>query len=318
VAKRASRVPARLKTVPAALGLAIFCTVLSRASDFVPGYVFGLVLGYVALSERRLNRAQEGKGVLFGALTAIVVSAGAWVGLEFVHEKAIAVDANLGLVIADTILATTFILGIEAVIFGLVPLRVLDGAKLRKWNLWLWVGTYAVAILLFVHVLVLNSGQAGSDDDTSLTAALVLFAGFGLVSVLFWAWFKYIPDPALVPAYAGPPLPRQAPPPPANFPPGAGATPPGAPPAPPTPPPPTMAPPTMAPPTGQPYVPPQPPPGRPPMPPAPTAPPAPPVAPPAQPPGMPPPPAGPPTGAAPAHPPQPPAGPPPGAPPQTP
>ncbi|MCF2528301.1 FGLLP motif-containing membrane protein [Yinghuangia soli] len=213
VAKRASNIPAKLKTVPAALALAVFCTMLSRFSDFVPGYVFGLVLGYVALRERRLSRAAEGKGVLFGALTALVVAAGAWVGLEFVHEDATAVDANVGLVIADTILGTTFILGVETVIFGLVPLRFMDGNKLRKWNTWIWLATYALAVLLFVHVLVLNSGQGGSDSETSLTAALILFAGFGLAAALFWAWFKYIPDPALHPhlAMIGMPQPRTAP-----------------------------------------------------------------------------------------------------------
>lgn len=282
VAKRASGVPGALKTVPAALGLAIFCTVLSRISDFVPGYVFGLVLGYVALRERRLNRAQQGKGVLFGAMAALLVSIAAWVGLEFVHEKAIAADANVGLVIADTILATTFILGVETVIFGLIPLRVLDGDKLRKWNTWVWAGTYAVAILLFVHVLVLNSGQSGSDNDTSLTAALVLFAGFALVSGLFWAYFKYVPDPATLPPRA-----------PAGMPTGAfRAVPPQAPPYP------GAAPGAMPPPpAGQPYV---PPPAQPPMPPAPATPP-PPTMPPSQ--GYPPP----------SAPPAPPAGPPPGA-----
>lgn len=286
VAKRASEVPGVLRTVPAALGLAVLCTVLSRAADFVPGYVFGLVLGYVALSERRLTRAQEGKAVLFGAAAALLVSIAAWVGLEFVHEKATAVDANVGLVIADTVLATTFILGVEAVIFGLIPLRVLDGSKLRKWNVWIWMATYAVAILLFVHVLVLNSGQAGSDDDTSLTAALILFAGFGLVSAGFWAWFKFVPDPALVPAPAGMPtgayraVPRQTgaytPPPPSmpptpptsaptSAPPRPTGAPASAPPPPPTPPPPAnqpYVPPPTAPPTGAPAAP--PPPGPPP------------------------------------------------------
>ncbi|MGW0658982.1 FGLLP motif-containing membrane protein [Streptodolium elevatio] len=291
-AKRASGVPGVLKSVPAALGLAIFCTVLSRMSDFVPGYVFGLVIGYVALRERRLSRAQKGKGVLFGAVGALLVSVAAWVGLEFVHEKAIAVDANVGLVIADTILGTTFILGVETVLFGLIPLRVLDGDKLRQWNTWVWAATYTVAILLFVHVLVLNSGRAGSDDDTSLTAALLLFAGFALVSGLFWAYFKYVPDPALMPAPAGMPVgaaravpprvppqlaPYMPPPPPGAVP---GASPGTAPPVPggtgtAVPPPPV----------GQPYV---PPPGRPQAPPVPATPPPPTMAPPPPPPAMPP------------------------------
>ncbi|WP_436777805.1 FGLLP motif-containing membrane protein [Yinghuangia sp. YIM S09857] len=311
-AKRASGVPGALKTVPAALGLAVFCTVLSRLSDFVPGYVFGLVLGYVALRERRLSRAQEGKGVLFGAICALLLSVGAWVGLEFVHEKAIAVDANAGLVIADTILGTTFILGVETVLFGLIPLRVLDGNKLRKWNTWIWAATYTVAILLFVHVLVLNSGRGGSDNETSLTAALVLFAGFALVSGLFWAYFKYVPDPALMPAPVGMPtgmvraVPPRVPPQPAPpVPPMPGY---GAPPVPP----PGAAPgATPAPPSGEPYV---PAPGRPPMPP-----PVPAVPPTPAPPTMPPPPSGPPTtGAGHVPPPQapptppPPTGPPPG------
>ncbi|MGA4539988.1 FGLLP motif-containing membrane protein [Uniformispora flossi] len=205
VAKRASQVPGALKTIPPALILAFFCTLLSRLSDFVPGYVFGLVLGYVALRERQLSRSQEGRGVLFGAIAVLVVSGAAWAGLEFLHDKATERNANTGLLIADTVLGTIFIMGLETVIFGLVPLRFLDGAKLRKWNLWVWLGTYALAIALFVHVLVLNSGTAGSDNDTSTTAALVLFAGFGGVAVLFWAYFRFVPEPGTAPAFAGAP-----------------------------------------------------------------------------------------------------------------
>lgn len=308
VARRASDVPAALRTVPAALGVAIFCTVLSRISEFVPGYVFGLVLGYVALRERRLTRAQEGKGVLLGALAALLVSVAAWVGLEFVHDKALDPGANVGLTIADSVLGTTFILGVETVIFGLVPLSMLDGSKLRRWNTWIWAGTYALAIVLFVHVLLLNSDAAGSDNDTSVTAAVIVFAVFGVVSLGFWAYFKYIPDPALLPrpALAGGPAgypprpvpPRPTPVPPAPFhappttthpavaPPRPASPvppPPGSAPVPPTPsapPPPRPAspPPDLPPPPPhQPYV---PQPARPPVPPAPATPPPPSSAPP--------------------------------------
>ncbi|MGR7001477.1 hypothetical protein ACU686_31135 [Yinghuangia aomiensis] len=56
-----------------------------------------------------------------------------------------------------------------------------------------------------MHVLVLNSGTAGSDNDTSTTAALVLFAGFGGLAVLFWAYFRFVPEPGTTPAFAGAP-----------------------------------------------------------------------------------------------------------------
>ncbi|MYS80695.1 FGLLP motif-containing membrane protein [Embleya scabrispora] len=214
--RRVTRVPAGFRTVPAALGLAVVCTAISRLAGFVPGLVFGLVAGFVALRERRVGRNQDGQAVLLGTLSCLVVSLLAWGGLELVHDRASATDAGTGWVLLDAVAATVFVLGVETLVFGLIPLRGTDGGRLRAWTPAGWAVVYTIVVLCFVHVLVLNPGGDASGPG-GLIATLVVFGLASLAGFAFWAWFTYGPTPT--PARPPAPLPPiPAPPGPPGFP----------------------------------------------------------------------------------------------------
>jgi hypothetical protein len=198
VSARLARAGSTLKVLPICLVFATSCAILSRTLSFLPAYVYGLVASYVAT--RKLTRAQEGRGVLVAAICTLAVALLAWVGLERIHPLGSQADAGVVARLADAVLASIFILGVQTIVFGLVPVRYLDGDKLRGWSRVAWVGVYTAGMFLFVHVLVFNRQNVRSEGGVSgFFSTLELFLGFGALSVLFWAYFRYRPsrqDPA--------------------------------------------------------------------------------------------------------------------------
>jgi hypothetical protein len=186
-----------LETIPMGLVLAGLFALLSVAGHFVPGYVYGLVAGYAARG-RDPDRATEGQSVLIGALVVLAVAAAAWVSWGWVRGPAGAPDASFGLRIADVALGSIFVMGVETVVFGLIPLRCFDGCKLTAWSKVRWGAVYMVGAFWFV--LVLNGPksaerQALADNGLlpPLTGILVPFAVFATFSLLFWGYFQLPP-----------------------------------------------------------------------------------------------------------------------------
>jgi hypothetical protein len=189
--RRISGVPGIIHTIPRALLLAVVMTVASRIAGFQPGYVYGLVAGYIGLRERRLSASRDGGTVIAGSAALFAVSAVAWVALGSVHTQAGLAGAGFPLRLIDGILCATFLLGVQTLVFGLIPLRFLDGHVLREWNIRVWVMSYAPGIVLFILLLGLNSQTAAERGVAGgLISSLVLFVAFGVASMLFWAFFR--------------------------------------------------------------------------------------------------------------------------------
>ena len=189
---RVTGLQSRIRVLPLALVVAGACALLSREAHFLPGYVYGLFAGYGAVRGRVLVGAEEGRGVLLGALSTLGVSLLAWMVWGAALARAAArPGAGFGVLVLDAALSAMFVLGVEGVLFALIPLRFLQGQKLASWNRALWAVTFGSAAFCFVHVLLdTNHAQAGT---VSLTSVLALFAAFGALSLTFWAYFRYRP-----------------------------------------------------------------------------------------------------------------------------
>jgi hypothetical protein len=196
--RRLSGVPGIIHTIPRALLLAVVMTVASRIAGFQPGYVYGLVAGYIGLRERRLTASRDGGTVIAGSAALFALSAIAWVALGSVHTRAGLAGASFPLRLADGVLCATFLLGVQTLVFGLIPLRFLDGHVLREWNIRVWALSYAPGIVLFILLLGLNSQTAAQRGVAGgLISSLVLFVAFGVGSMIFWAFFRLRrPSPA--------------------------------------------------------------------------------------------------------------------------
>jgi hypothetical protein len=179
-----------LKVVPISLGIGVACVLLSRLTGFQPGYVYGLLIGLAFA--RELSAAEEGRATAIGAVVMLVVAMLAWIALGALPDG----DA-FGLVVARTSLAALMVAGLEGVVFGLLPLRFLPGEPLYAWNRVLWATLLGVGAFAFFHILVNPaSGYLSDTSATPLFTVVSLLVGFSLVSVAFWAWFRFRGGPS--------------------------------------------------------------------------------------------------------------------------
>jgi hypothetical protein len=181
----------RLRVQPLTIFVGIACVVLSRIADFQPGYLYGLVAGYEFA--RQLSTRDEGRANAITGLWMLSISLVAFFVLP-VAESAL-VGAPLAQVAVAAAMATVFIGGLEGLLFELVPLRFLRGEAVFAWNRILWAILFLAAAFTFAHILLTPaSGYLGSTRTSPLFAAIVLFVGFGIVSVLFWGYFRFRPQ----------------------------------------------------------------------------------------------------------------------------
>jgi hypothetical protein len=200
-----------LRAIPSGLVIAVGCVLVSRMTHFAPGYLYGLLGGAVFAGV--LAKRTEGRVEAATLVTALLVAVGAWVAFEPVADAANGAHPGLPVLVADSFLGSLFIGGIEGLLFSLIPLRFLPGHRVKQWGWLPWALLTAVALYFFVHVLLLPStGYLGRSTSASTTVTLLLFGAFGLVSVLFWAWFRLRPEKSGLPGPStGPPVGEGAP-----------------------------------------------------------------------------------------------------------
>src|SRR5262249_40250874 len=101
--------------------------------------------------------------------------------------------ASIWLLILESVLAAVFVTGIEAAGVGLLPIRFLDGHKLFTWNRILWAIVFVLGAFGLIHLLLRPGGGyfGHNTNNTPMLTVIGLFVGFGVVSVAFWAYFRY-------------------------------------------------------------------------------------------------------------------------------
>ena len=182
----------RLWVVPGTLLVAALCVLISRLVGFLPGYLYGLILGYAFVA--RVEPAHDGRAGGLGAWWMLALSAVAWLTLGAVRVPG--VEGTVIGTVTEGVLAALVVAGIEGIVFSLMPLRFLPGELVFKWQRWRWIVLYALGLFGFV-VILLNpaSGHLPKQDSASFVIALALFLGFGIASILFWAYFRFRPKP---------------------------------------------------------------------------------------------------------------------------
>ena len=130
---------------------------------------------------------------LFGVPFPLIVALAAWVGLGLAEPGGVLATGAAGLLLS-TALAVVVVGGLEAVAFGLLPLRFLAGDAVYRWRRLLWALLFGLSAFLFIHLLVgPHTGYLSQLSPAAIAAALGAFAAFGAFSVLFWAYFRFRP-----------------------------------------------------------------------------------------------------------------------------
>jgi hypothetical protein len=182
---------ARLKVLPGTALMAVACVALSRLLNFQPGYLYGLIAG---LEFRREAEDTTGRLTSLAALTILIIGLVTWGARAPVAAAAAREGAGFWVVATDACLAAIFVAGLTTLVFSLIPLRFLEGAKVTRWSRAAWVGLFASAVFAFVHILLQpSSGYVGHTQSNQKWVVIALFVGFGLFSISFWAYFRFRP-----------------------------------------------------------------------------------------------------------------------------
>jgi hypothetical protein len=171
------------------LAVALICVVISRLSGFQPGYLYGLIVSIVFVTE--ITTRDEGIGTWLASLWLLALSVVAWLLLAFVRGQTF--DPWVSLFV-QTVLVTFVVAGIEALVIGLLPMRFLPGHPLYKWRRSMWFPLFVLAVFGYLMILVDPANGYLSDNSRTPTIVGVIFlVAFGIVSIGTWAYFRYRP-----------------------------------------------------------------------------------------------------------------------------
>ena len=178
----------RPRVLPLTLVVGLVCVLISRLTNILPGYLYGVLLGFVFA--RELSRAEQGRANGLAAIALLVMAAISWIGLGMLGPDPTGIAAT----ILATAFATMLVAGLEAVVFGLLPFRFLPGEPLHATNRLFWAALLFIGAFGLFHVLINpTSGYLNSTAQTPLFTIVALFLAFGLLSVGFWAYFRNKP-----------------------------------------------------------------------------------------------------------------------------
>ena len=197
-----------LRALPGTAFVALAAGLVSNILHLSPGYVFGTVAGFAVIRGRRPDEL-EGRSAALGAASLFCVSMLTWVAwgalrstVEGGHPGA------AGPVFAGQFMEVLVLGCIEGVAFAYLPLRFMDGARVRAWNRRVWLVIQGAALVL-AALLIAATGQndyvdvfKGSDHGPALKALAVALV-FGAFSVGFWLFFRLREGAGAVLAPAG-------------------------------------------------------------------------------------------------------------------
>ncbi|MEX2159455.1 MAG: FGLLP motif-containing membrane protein, partial [Dehalococcoidia bacterium] len=191
VMHRAFNVPAGVRVVPFAIGVAAFFVLISRVVDFPAPVMYGFIAAATVFGSAELDHRQAGIAITVPAVILLALSLGSWSLVGPLRDAARDSDSWVAHVPSETA-AALFVGGIEGLLFTMIPLSFSDGAKIYRWHRAVWLPLFAIPAFLFAWV-VLNPQAAALD---ALLQGRVLFivcivAAYGASAVLTWVYFHY-------------------------------------------------------------------------------------------------------------------------------
>lgn len=178
-----------LHALPATVAVSIVCVLISRLTDFHPGYLYGLIIATAVA--QKLDKPTEGKLMAAGVASSIVVAVVAWFGLGVVSPLAAASpDPGPLLITLQTALSMVVAAGVELAAFGMLPLSFLVGESIHSWNKLVWAGLIGFGWIAF-GIVILNprNGYLSDTTHTPIFTVVALLVFFAVGSILFWYYF---------------------------------------------------------------------------------------------------------------------------------
>ena len=140
---------------------------------------------------QELATEEDGRVSALSTAIMLLVGLGAWLGWSAVRSAASGPTPSPGVLVLETTLTAVAVAGIESSVVGLLPMQFMVGARVVAWSRAVWALLLGVSLFAFIHILLRpGSGYVGQSSTGSALAVALLFVGFGLVSVIFWGYFR--------------------------------------------------------------------------------------------------------------------------------
>jgi hypothetical protein len=189
---RRHRLEAPMRALPGSLIIALVVVGLSRLIHFHPGYAFGAVAGYHIAKE--LEEREQGRLALSAVLSILAVSLAAWVAWLPVSRMASEGKPGVALVILETALASTFMVGLETSLVLSLPIRFVHGGDVAAWNRWVWAGMFALVFFPVVHIMFAGGNHTLVTKGVHPLVILGVTASLAVFTIAFWAYFRFRPE----------------------------------------------------------------------------------------------------------------------------
>lgn len=166
-----------LHALPLGLGVAALCVLISRLTNFEPGYLYGVVvsIAFVESLEERHNAHLT----LISTFSTLIVALLAWFAWIPVNHLALNHSGNIPIGLVDDVLGSIFVGGLVGTVVGLMPLQFMAGGTLLRWRKDIWAAAFFIALFLLVEVELNPASGPTHHGSAPLITALVLFVGFG-------------------------------------------------------------------------------------------------------------------------------------------
>jgi hypothetical protein len=179
---------------PLALVAAVVLVVFSRVFGFEPGFIFGVTCG-VAFSNE-IGDADEGRSVVASSIILLILALASWLLWVPVASAAAQPGATLDIRFFDAFLSTLWVGGVQAVLFGLLPMRFLPGEKVWAWSRKGWVVLYATTVFVFIQAIAHPNASGSGIGGGSFWSVLAPFIAYSAIALGVWAWFRFAHHPS--------------------------------------------------------------------------------------------------------------------------
>lgn len=187
VMTRRFSIPAEFRLYWIAVLIAAACVGTSLAVDFHPGIIYGFVGTSTVLSVKRPEKRHEAIPILVGGAVLLLAAVCTFLLRELTPHGA---DEGFWVLLGNGILVGTFVMGLEGLLFALLPVPFLDGGKVAAWKKWVALGALSLVVYLFVQILINSENTpANAARDMKVIAMAALMPLSLLVSGVFWLYF---------------------------------------------------------------------------------------------------------------------------------
>ena len=176
---------------PLGLLLTLLGVIISRALDFSPGFLIGLVLGLTIAGKSAAAHAW--KAVLIRSSIVIGLALIAWLSFS-AFPAGEGEHATFWSELMLEILVAVATEGIVALLVELLPLHLLEGERLYKKSRVLWAAIYLAVITIFIVAVVPWEGNWEA-LGSSLWSWIFVVVGFGAVCVAIYLYFRFLAAP---------------------------------------------------------------------------------------------------------------------------